>query len=166
MEHYSFNILNRVWAIFKLFSKPFKCNRNICYKPIIFDKNKFLLLESTKLVNILKIEIKSKKQKYVSKKINRKESLNLGTLKNRVLQEMILICLDPFYDVHLDCNTYGWRKRRPRKYAVSQLWQYLYQGQHRKKVISLSLKGFFGQIYNTFFQSLKVPSKFRLLIDT
>lgn len=164
MDFFSFHLINRLYSIYYISTKSSRNTAGYDGFTIKTDDDKLTLLESTKYINHLESKDSIVRRIKIPKgtgNFTEFRYLGVGTIKDRVMQKMLLNLMDPLYENVLDKDVYGWRKGRSQLHAAAQVYKFLQQGQERKTLIAVDIKGFFDNINHNYLYSIKVPTKFR-----
>lgn len=99
------------------------------------------------------------------KKKNR--PLGIPTIKDRCVQELFRLVLDPAIDVISDTESYGFRKYRNCHMALGRLQASLKRNPSNMIVIDADIKSFFDTIdHNWISKNFPFPSKYEFILDS
>lgn len=104
-------------------------------------------------------------RKEISKKGKSSRMLDIYNLKDRVLQKTLLTLIEPYYDVLLHSEVFGFRRGRSQIHAAAELATLLRHGQRGKTIILVDIEKCFDNILPSKLKQIQVPAKFRELID-
>jgi RNA-directed DNA polymerase len=83
---------------------------------------------------------------YIPKSDGRMRSLGIPTMRDRAMQALYLLALDPVLETVSDPNSYGFRKNRCTADAMGQLFVKLSQKVSAQWVLDADIEGFFDNI--------------------
>jgi len=100
------------------------------------------------IVFLKKYKANPLKRVFIPKKDGKLRPLGIPTIRDRCLQELIKIVLEPLVEIGSDKNSYGYRKFRSAKNAIGTLRAELKSNSHQegKWVFDADIEGFFDNI--------------------
>lgn len=146
IEYFSFNIVIRIYAIHTFTGRLSRFTPGTDEFVIKSMSDCIVLLEKTKLNN-LKIKKSFVKRIFISKKYEGQfRPLAVFNIIERILQKCLIILIEPYYDVKLHDEVFGFRSGRSPMQAVGYFLKLCSQGQKRKVIIGLDIKNCFDNI--------------------
>lgn len=146
INHFAFNIIIRVYAIHIFTGRTSRFTPGIDKFTITGYEECLVLLEQSKFSNIKpKCNTVIKRVK-IPKGYGKTRPLGIFNMLDRVLQKMLTVLIEPFYDAHFHSDVYGFRPGRSAIQAVARATGLLNQGQIRKTLISIDIEGCFDNI--------------------
>ena len=129
----------------------------------LLEEIKFTKLKEYRLDPIKCVNIKLEK----SDGIIKVRSLKIPTLKDRAVQKLFTIVLDPAVDAISDPNSYGFRKCRNCHHAIGKIANILQKNPHNKIILNYNIKGFFDNICHDWIRkNFPMPSGFEHILDS
>lgn len=107
------------------------------------DKEK---IEAIKELNTNKYKAMPTKRIYIPKKNGKTRPLSIPTMKDRAMQTLQLLVLQPIEETLADKNSYGFRKYRSCKDAMSRIFMDLSHKRDPKWILEGDIKGCFDNI--------------------
>lgn len=121
--------------------------------------------KKTQAVHDLKIsEYKARPMRrvFIPKSNGKKRPLAIPTMKDRAMQALCLLALDPWNEVVSDINSYGFRKGRSCQDAIEQCFNCLSHKTSAQWVLDADIKGCFDEISHQWIME-NVPLNKRIL---
>lgn len=143
-------------------------------------KNMLLQLDYLKSAKLKRHIPSDIKRIFISKGKNFSKSLDIPTIKDRIIQTLFVQVLEPIIDVHADFYSFGYKKGKNAHQAIGELTQTLntHHEQRRKSkkinfvhpslyVLNLNIKGFFNNNINHKFliEHYPIPKPYKSLIE-
>jgi RNA-directed DNA polymerase len=83
---------------------------------------------------------------YISKSNGKKRPLSIATMKDRAMQTLYKLALDPIAETTGDPNSYGFREKRSTADAIGQCFQCLRQKSSATAILEADIRGCFDNI--------------------
>jgi RNA-directed DNA polymerase len=94
-------------------------------------------------------------------------TLGIPTIRDRMLQQLINLVLEPLVEMNSDIHSYGFRKHRSAKNAIGILRQHLNSegNKYQKYILDADIKGFFDNInHNWLIENIPLKSELKALL--
>ena len=101
------------------------------------------------LRNLLTVSYRSDpiKRVYIPKKSGKKRPVGIPTIRDRCLQALLNLVLEPIVESNSDTHSYGFRKHKSTKNALGHLRNHIKSvGPENKFILDADIKGFFDNI--------------------
>lgn len=169
MDVFAFNLIIRLYVIQEIKTKPFWFTLGYIGFKLKKATDCLVLLEQTKWTLINKQYNKLKpwiRQRRPNQKKN-KLVYKMGILKFKdlVLQKILVLLIEPYYESFLHNEVFGFRRGRSQIHAVAELISRITQDQVDKTILLLDIQKGFPQILSNKLKQISVPLKFRNLIN-
>jgi len=118
---------------------------------IIKSKKEFITMVEL-ITNIKDYKCSPLRWIYISKSGNKSENkqrpLGIPTIKDRCMQQLVTLVLEPLVEINSDSESYGYRKYRSAKNAIGSIRSLLKSESHqeRKWILDADIEGFFENI--------------------
>lgn len=99
---------------------------------------------------------------HIPKSNGKTRPLGIPVMKDRAMQALFLMALDPIAEIRADLNSYGFRPRRCTHDAVKQLWSLLARKDSPQYILEADIKGCFDNISHDWLIG-NIPTKSSLL---
>ena len=103
-------------------------------------------LNAVSQLNLAGYRAKPLRRTWIPKADGRKRPLGIPTMKDRAMQALFLLALEPAAECHADPNSYGFRKGRSTHDARQQLFVCLAKKASAQWVLDADITGFFDNI--------------------
>ena len=113
-------------------------------------------VEAVKSLKFRGYKPKSLRRIYIKKKNGKKRPLSIPTMKDRVMQALFKIALEPISETLADPNSYGFRVNRSCADAIQQAFIVLAKDYHAKWIVEADIKACFDKISHKFIMN-KIP---------
>ena len=112
-------------------------------------KERAELAEEVRQTNIFNYKCKPLRRVYIPKSSGDKRPLGIPTVKDRVMQMLVKLALEPEWEVRFESHSYGFRPGRRCMDAITQIWHSIrVAGIHRKSewILDADISGCFDNI--------------------
>jgi len=102
--------------------------------------------DAVKSLKVKGYKAKPLKRIFIPKSNGKKRPLAIPTMKDRAMQALFLLAMDPVHEVTTDSNSYGFRKRRSVHDAIERCFMVLASKNRAKWVLEADIKQCFDEI--------------------
>lgn len=147
MKDYAMSVIYAITAIENISKNKGKKTPGIDNKRLETKEDKINLVKELSFKNLKSYKASPVRKIYILDPIkNKKKELGIPTIKDRCVQELFRLVLDPAIDVISDPDSYGFRKNRNCHMALGRVQKTLIKNPSHKTIIDADIKGFFDNL--------------------
>ena len=140
----------RLWAVYKITKNKGSSTPGIDGKILETGEEKLIMVKELKetFIDADKGKFKKIPVKWVMipKSNGKLRRISIPTIKDRCLQQLVTLVLEPLIEMNSDTQSYGFRKYRSAKNAIASVRTILQSGLESKWVLDADIKSFFDEI--------------------